>query len=303
MTLNPQTVGQAALDAVASLAEARDTASATLFPFLTVSEPVVDLLPEYFLLDGARASVDESTLHQLAVAGKLLYAHIRWLDQLADQRGSPDQSLVAHSLNCALSRLIQETFASALNAAAAPTFFSTLAHLYSRYAMSLAVDKGSSQSFGSPLLLEQYLLHANARAAPIRAPVDAILLLTNATPEETQLARTCCENYAAALQLFDDALDAEEDYAERRLNWVVQRVIARLHDSEQVEDPDTDLFYRTALLDGILVETLSTAEALFLQSANAAGRTYPRWAICSNHMMETTRQLKNSYQEVIADAD
>ena len=292
-------VGQAALNAVASLPEAREAAAETLFTFLTVSEPVVDLLPEYFLLDRARASVDQGTLQQLALAGKLLYAHIRWLDDLADQRGSSDHSLDAHPLSDALSRLIQQVFANALNEVVAPLFFSTLAHLYSRYSMSLAVDQGFCELLASPPPFEHYLLHAKARAAPVRAPVDAILLLTNATRQEAREAQFSFECYAAALQLFDDALDLEEDYEDRRLSWLVQRVVARLRDSHSAQLPDADLFYRTALLEGFLVDNLSRAEDLFVQSATSSRATFPRWAVLADHMVETTNRLKKEYQDLV----
>jgi len=61
--------------AASSLSAAGEKDFASLSHYLAVSEPVVDLLPEHFLPVRARADIDATALHQVAVAGKLLYAH------------------------------------------------------------------------------------------------------------------------------------------------------------------------------------------------------------------------------------
>lgn len=274
---------------------------ASLSRFLAVSEPVVDLLSEHFLLDRARASIDAYALHQIAVAGKLVYAHIRWLDEVSDARPlagdlTTDRPVTAHPLNGALFDLISGTFASVLDQAMASTFFSTLSGLYVRYAASLAVDSGSSGTFASTMTFDHYASHAKARAAPVRAPVEAVLLLTSANPEEVETARFCFETSAAALQLLDDALDIEEDYRDRRLSWVVHRTLKLCRDAGATDPPDPKRFYETALLGGVIVDNLRTTEDLFRQSAVSAQDLFPSWANYSYQLCAEAKRLRTSFE-------
>jgi hypothetical protein len=290
-----------AFTAAASLPEAKGEAFESLSPFLRVSESVVEMLPDYFVVERARASVDGGTLHKLAVAGKLVYAHIRWLDELADQSSSQAHNIFAHPLNDSLFDLIGETFADALDASITSTFFANLAHHYACYSASLALERGSFENAASVMPIEQYLRHAKARAIPMRAPVDAVLLLTDATDSEAQRARSSFESCAAALQLLDDALDVEEDYQDGRLSWVVQRTIS----SCTVNDdhlPDPDVFYRTALLEGILVQSLVQAEHLFHQAAKPIQHHFSGWALYCDEMRDTTRKLRHRYESLVTNA-
>ena len=243
----------------------------------------------------------EATLDQLAVAGKLVYAHIRWLDELADQSSLKAHVRGTHSLNDALFTLIRTYFADVLNTSVASTFFATLTHHYACYSASLAIDKGSLRNSAVAITLDHYLLHAKARAIPVRAPVDALLLLTGATDDEMLQAHSSFDSCAAALQLLDDALDAEEDFADGRLSWVVQRTVSSCtanHDRL----PDPDVFYRTALLEGILVRSLAEAEHLFQNTAQSIQHQFPGWALYCNEMRDTTRQLRHRYEKLVANA-
>ncbi len=300
---NEQEVVKSAVLAATSLPADHGEDFATLSRFLAVNEPVVDLLPEHFLLDRARASTDTAVLHQIAVAGKLVYAHIRWLDELSDRR-SPgaglitDRPVTAHPLNGALFDLICAMFASVLDQAMASTFFSTLSSLYARYAASLAVDNGFPGTFPSTMTFDHYTIHAKARAAPVRAPVEAVLLLANAAPEEVERARFCFETSAAALQLLDDALDIEEDYKDRRLSWTVHRTLTLRGEADPPHLPDPELFYRTALSEGVIVENLLTTEDLFHQSAASAQDVYPSWENYSYQQCADAKRLRTSFERL-----
>ena len=279
---------------------------ASLFRYLAVSEPVVDLLPEHFIPDRAGVDIDATALHQIAVAGKLIYAQIRWLDELSDMRSpagdlTADSPVTVHPLNGALFDLICGTFERVLDRAMAPTFFSTLSGLYVRFAASLAVDSSFPGTFPSTMAFEHYASQAKARAAPVRAPVEAVLLLSRAAPEEVQRARFCFETSAVALQLLDDALDIEEDYRDRRLSWAVYRTLALWWGAEATDLPDPRAFYEQALSGGVIVENLQTPEHLFQQSATSAQDLFPSWATYSSQLCAEARQLRIRFQNLAND--
>jgi hypothetical protein len=294
--------------AASSLSAAEDKDFASLSRYLAVSEPVVDRLPAHFLPGRARADIDATALHQIAVAGKLIYAHIRWLDQFSDARPLAgdlitDRPVTAHPLNGALFDLIHGTFASVLDQAMASAFFSTLSSLYVRYAASLALDTGSPGTFPSTMTFDNYASHAKARAAPVRAPVEAVLLLANAVPEEVERARFCFETSAAALQFLDDALDIEEDYEDRRLSWAVHRTLTLCREAHAPRLPDPDLFYKTALSEGVIVENLLTAEDLFRRSAVSAEDLFPSWENYSYQMCADAERLRTNFQRFATSHD
>src|SRR5215217_2396555 len=65
-------------------------ALADLLPFLLTPEPVVEELPALFLPAGTGTDhVDPGAMLEVAVAGKIVYAHVRWLDDLADSLDRP----------------------------------------------------------------------------------------------------------------------------------------------------------------------------------------------------------------------
>ena len=285
--------------AAASLPEAKAGAFKRLLPFF-VAEPVLDTLPLRFLPMGVKGAV-RSDLHELAVAGKLLYAHIRWLDDLADEprAGGPGSSV--HTLSEAIASLARTKFEKVLGRAQAAPFFSTLAQLYARYAASLAVDT-ASQAFAGHLTLDDYVAHAKARSAPIRAPVDAVLLLVDASEDSTQKARSCFEWCVAGLQLYDDALDVEDDFKEGRLSWVVSATLRALDGRGSEDVPDADLFYETALVEGFLMRNLAAAEAFFQKALSLADSTFPRCVDCLNAMSRHTREYKSDLERLVTSA-
>jgi hypothetical protein len=73
-----------ALAAVTALPEARTGALSGLYPFLAAPDPVVDELPLLFLPERPHRPPTGDVLRHVAVAGRLLYAQVRWLDHLAD---------------------------------------------------------------------------------------------------------------------------------------------------------------------------------------------------------------------------
>jgi hypothetical protein len=79
-------VAALAAQAVFSVPGARSSeALGGLLPFLLTPEPVVEELPALFLPAGTgTAYVEPATLLEVAVAGKIIYAQVRWLDDLAD---------------------------------------------------------------------------------------------------------------------------------------------------------------------------------------------------------------------------
>jgi hypothetical protein len=276
---------------------------ASLARYLAVGEPVVDLLPEHFIPDRPGADIDATALHQIAVAGKLIYAQIRWLDEFSDARPpagdlTADSPVTIHPLNGALFDLIRGTFESVLDRAMVPTFFSTLSGLYVRFAASLAVDSSFPGTFPSTMAFEHYASQAKARAAPVRAPVEAVLLLSRAAPEEVERARFCFETSAVALQLLDDALDIEEDFRDRRLSWAVHRTLALWWGAKATNLPDPRAFYELALSGGVIVENLQTTERLFQQSAVAAQDLFPSWVRYSHQLSAEAQQLRIRFQSL-----
>jgi hypothetical protein len=185
----------------------------------------------------------------------------------------------------------------------ASTFFSTLSGLYARYAASLAIDTGSPGTFPSTMTFDDYASHAKARAAPVRAPVEAVLLLANAVPEEVERARFCFETSAAALQFLDDALDIEEDYEDLRLSWAVHRTLTLCREADAPRLPDPDLFYKTALSEGVIVENLLTAEDLFRRSAVSAEDLFPSWENYSYQMCADAERLRTNFQRFATSHD
>jgi hypothetical protein len=300
LQIDAESVSKSARAAVASLPEAKVEAFKRLLPFF-VAEPVLDTLPVSFLSMGDEGSVRGDVLHELAVAGKLVYAHVRWLDDLADEPrpGGPGWSV--HALSEALASLARTKFERVLGPSQAAPFLSTLAQLYARYAASLAVDT-ASQAFSGHLTLDDYVEHAKARAAPIRAPVDAVLLLVGAPEDRTQKARSCFEWCVAGLQLYDDALDVEDDFKEGRLSWVVSATLRAL-DARGAEDaPDADLLYETALVEGFLARNLAVAEALFQEALSLADSAFPNCVDCLNAMSRHAHEYKSDLEGLVTSA-
>ncbi len=263
----------------------------------------METLPARFLPERAHGYVSRDALHNIAVAGKLVYAQVRWLDDIADGPTLIGESQASiHSLNSALANLIQAMFARALGPPKARPFFAKLANLYVRYAASLAADTGLRRIDGGSVSLESYVAHAQARAAPVLAPVEAVLLLVEASADETQKARSCLENCAAGLQLYDDALDIEEDFESGRFSWVVGETLRAISVSQDDRFPDADDFYRVALLGGHLTNNLTIAETLFDRAIGLVAYEFPLFAEYVRSELRNVHGFREDLEKMIASA-
>src|SRR5919107_1941628 len=97
---------------------------------------------------------------------------------MVDHPGSAPGLSQAHRLNHALITLISSCYARVLDDAVAASFFPVLARLHAGHGLSLILDGARFGGFIPPISLEDYAEHARMRHGPVRAPVDAVLLLT-----------------------------------------------------------------------------------------------------------------------------
>jgi hypothetical protein len=298
--LNASRIGEEAEMAALSLPLTREKVFESYYTYLTVDEPAVHLMPLHFLPDASREQVGESVLRELAVAGKLEYARNRWLDEMVDHPGSVPGLSPAHRLNDALITLINSRYARVLDGAAAASFFPVLSVLHGRHGLSLILD--GVRSLGV-ITLEEYAEHARTRHGPVRAPVDAVLLLTGATDSLLRRARFCWHNWALGVQFYDDALDVEEDFRNRNLTWAVGRVLEYFHrysgDPAIQTMPDPDTFYERALAEGVISEALSHAESFFAESARLAEPTFQSWVPFQRACVSQASRLREDYEKLV----
>jgi len=261
-------------------------------------------MPLHFLPARSRGFVGDDSLHELAVAAKLEYARNRWLDEMADSTDPSALPLSTHRLNDAVLGLIGSRYAGILDGAAAEVFFPTLARLHARHGLSLLLDSAWSRHPESSITLEEYVEHARARHGPVRSPVDAVLLLAGASEDELHRARSSWHDWALGVQFYDDALDVEEDFRDRNPSWVVSRTFEHLggrdHAAERLPDPD--LFYETALREGVVCEALARAESFFAGSARLAEPTFPSWAELQRACLAHARELREDYEKLVAES-
>ena len=262
-----------AAEAVLSVPEARhNEAIAGLLHFLLTPEPVVEELPALFLpagVDPHAASPD--ALRTIAVAGKIVYAQVRWLDHLADAEDPVAPPGHVQCLCTILSREAQARFAVALDSSGdgVAGFFSSFASLNARYAASLALDAAAARNTPFVRLgLDDYVEQAKARAAPLRAPLDALHTHLGLSEEQRILGRTCFEVASAAVQLHDDSLDVEEDYAATSLSWIVAETLRHLGDAHN--RPGADEFYYAALHGGFVDRALAKSLVLYEEALRLA---------------------------------
>jgi hypothetical protein len=304
--LNARRVAEEAEATVLSLPEAQEESFESFLAYLAVDEPAIHLMPLHFLPARSRSSVGDDSLQELAVAAKLEYARNRWLDEMADSTDPSAVPLSTHRLNDALLGLIGSCYAGVLDGAAAASFFPTLARLYARHGLSLVLDSAWSRHPASSITLEEYVEHARARHGPVRAPVDAVLLLAGAPEDELHSARSSWHDWALGVQFYDDALDVEEDFRDRNPSWVVSRTFE--HFGERAGDhagerlPDPDLFYETALTEGVVSEALARAESFFAESARLAEQMFPTWAALQRACVSQARELREDYERLVAEA-
>jgi hypothetical protein len=304
--LSSQRVSEEAERAVLSLSLTREESFESLYSYLMVDEPAVEFMPLHFLPPASRAQVEEDSLRELAVAAKLEYARNRWLDEVADHPDSVLGLSPIRRLNDAVLTLIASRYAEVLDSVAARAFFPVLSNLYARHGLSLMLDGTWYPNPTSSLTFEEYVEHAKMRHGPVRAAADAILLSVGASDDLLERARASWHKAALGVQLYDDALDIEEDFRNRNLSWTVARTLECLHGSSDNPDmrgmPDPDAFYELALTEGVISETLGHAESFFAESARLAGATFPSWATYQEACVNQTRHLREDYDELIADA-
>jgi hypothetical protein len=298
--LNASRIGKEAEMAALSLPLTREKVFESYYTYLTVDEPAVHLMPLHFLPYASREKISEGALRELAVAGKLEYARNRWLDEMVDHRGSAPGLSPAHRLNDALITLINSRYARVLDGAAAASFFPVLSVLHARHGLSLILDGAGSWGV---ITLEEYAEHARTRHGPVRAPVDAVLLLTGAADRLLRRARSSWHNWALGVQFYDDALDVEEDFRNRNLTWAVGRVLEYFHrrsDDFAIQTmPDPDTFYERALAEGVVSEALSHAESFFAESARLAESAFPSWVPFQKACVSQARCLREDYEKLV----
>jgi hypothetical protein len=302
-TLNASQIGEEAEKAALSLPLTREKVFESYYTYLTVDEPAVHLMPLHFLPRLSREQVGEVALRELAVAGKLEYARNRWLDEMVDHPGSAPGLSPAHRLNDALITLVSSRYARVLDGAAAASFFTVLAELHARHGLSLIVD---GARFRGVVTLEEYAEHARRRHGPVRAPVDALLLLTGAADSLLRRARSSWHNWALGVQFYDDALDVEEDFRNRNLTWVVGCALEYFHRAADnpttLRMPDPDTFYERALAEGVISEALSHAESFFAESARLAEPAFPSWVPFQKACVSQARRLREDYEKLLTEA-
>jgi hypothetical protein len=299
-------IGEEAERAALSLPLTREKVFESYYTYLAVDEPAVHLMPLHFLPYASREQVGEGSLRELAVAGKLEYARNRWLDEMVDHPGSAPGLSPAHLLNDALITLINSRYARVLDGAAAASFFPVLSVLHARHGLSLILDGTRFGRFIPPTTLEEYAEHARTRHGPVRAPVDAVLLLTGAAESLVQRARSSWHNWALGVQFYDDAIDVEEDFRNRNLTWAVGCTLDYFHRSADNPDiqrmPDPDTFYERALAEGVVSEALSHAESFFAESARLAEPAFPSWVPFQKACMSQARRLREDYEKLVTGA-
>jgi len=304
--LNARRIGEEAERAALSLSLTQEKAFESYYKYLTVDEPAVHLMPLHFLPHASRERVDEGQLRELAVAAKLEYARNRWLDEMIDLPGSAPGLSPAHKLNDALLELINSRYARVLHGPAAASFFSVLAVLHARHGLSLILDGARFGRLVPPITLEGYAEHARTRHGPVRAPLDAVLLLVGSKDSLLRRARSSWHNWALGVQFYDDALDVEEDFRHRNLTWAVGRALHHFHpSSDDLTDgnlPDPDTFYERALAEGVVSAALGHAESFFAESARLAEPDFPSWVTFQMACMGQARGLREDYEKLVTGA-
>jgi hypothetical protein len=279
---------------------------ASLYSCLIIDEPSVQLLPLHFLPSELDGTVDSATLHHLGVAAKLEYARNRWLDEMVDAENPSPLPLAAHRLNDVILALISDRYKKVLDASVAATFYATLADLHARHGLSLILDGWRAPYPECAMRLKEYVEHAKARHGPMRAPLDALLLITNAPERRIRKARTSWHNWALGVQFYDDAIDVEQDFQDSNLSWVVSRTLEIFHSQLDQEDsagiPNPDEFYKIALTEGVVCQALTYAERFFAASASQADHTFPTWAAFQIQCLNRTVSLREDYEKMIAEA-
>jgi hypothetical protein len=304
--LSARHIGEEAEGAALSLPLAHGPVFEAFYSYVVVDEPAVHLMPLHFLPVSARERVDEGSLQDLAVAAKLEYARNRWLDELADKPSSAYGLSAGHRLNEALLGLIRSRYSRVLDGPVAATFFSLLANLYACYGLSLVLDSTWCRNPTSAMGLHEYAEHARMRHGPVRASMDAVLLLVGADDDLLERARSSWHSWALGVQFYDDALDIEEDFRDRNLSWTVARALE--YSDAYPEYPGApapgvrDTFYEMALREGVIHETLEHAGSFFEEAARLAEPEFPGWVTYQRACASRVKHLRDDYEKLLAGA-
>lgn len=305
--LSARSVAEDAESAALSLPLSSAAVFEPFYSYLIVDEPAIHLMPLHFLPEALRERVGKDSLHELAVAAKLEYTRNRWLDEMVDDPSAEARSLSTHQLNDAILGLINQRYTRVFEGSTAASFFRVLADLYARHGLSLVLDGRRSGRSASQVTFGEYVEHAKMRHGPVRAPLDAVLLLTGAGDSELERARACWHNWALGVQFYDDALDVEEDYRDGNVSWAVSRTLGYF--SAPTDNlallrrmPDRDVFYERALVEGVIFEVLTHAESFFAESARLAWPTYSSWAALQQACLNQAQRLRKDYEHLLSEA-
>lgn len=294
------TVAEEAAAIVLALPEAKDNCTLpSLVSYLAYEARMVDSLPFMFLREGANDTENDQGLLEhvrcLAVAGRILVARVRWLDEMIDGREPLGPPSEVHRLSRAVYAKALDYFASSLSGEHdAADFFRLLAGLEARYATSLAIDAASCDlpSGGrapASVDLESYAEQAKARAMLASASVEAQMIVTMASEKKKQCARNCLESLAVAWQLGDDVLDLDEDYRDGRFSWIVSETLRNIPEKDRALG--SNAFYEVALLGGHVQAALEHSLAFYREAERAAGDLFPAAKSCVRCEIRKTTEL------------
>jgi len=287
---------QQAIGAAADLVYTGEAEFERFYKYLLVDEPIIQLMPGYFLPLWGEDEVRSETLCTLAVAAKFENARNRWLDEMVDGH-DPFTSLTSpQGLNGAIVGLTNRLYASVLHHGQATRFFERLALLYVRHFLSLVLDSRGPEMLARPVTLAEYEAHAKARHSSVRAPLDALLISVGADEEQYTRAADSWHAWGLGAQLYDDALDVEEDFRQGALTWTVGRALECF---EGRFPKNADEFYGVCLKEGIVTETLRRAEAHFARAADLAHPAFPRWAPVQRGCVRQARTLREDYERLL----
>lgn len=267
------------------------------YEYLLVDEPIIQLMPGYFLPAWAEQSVQPQTLHALAVAAKLENARNRWLDDMVDNYEDSASPMALHELNTAIAALTHSLYNTVVPNDQAGKFFERLATLYARHSLSLTVDGKRKLSRRCFATLIDYEVQAKARHSSVRAPLDALLTLLRTDDGQFTTATDSWHAWGLGAQLYDDALDVEEDFRLGTMTWTVSRTLECF---EGRVPENSDEFYGVALKEGVVNQTLERAEAHFARAAELAGSDLPRWVPVQDGWKRQVRALREDYENLLA---
>ena len=285
------------IDLAAELPDASGTEFGRFYKYLLVDEPIIQLMPGYLLPIWAEQRVKPETLRALAVAAKLENARNRWLDNMVDSLADPVSLTPSHELNGAIVALTHRLYNTVVPSDLAGGFFERLATLYPRHSLSLALDGKQEVARKHSAALADYETHAKARHSSVRAPLDALLTLLKTDDDQFATATSSWHAWGLGAQLYDDALDIEEDFRLGTMTWTVSQTLERF---EGRIPENSDQFYAVALKEGIVTRTLERAEEHFAHAAQLARSDFPRWVPVQNGWKRQTRLLREDYEGLLA---